>query len=261
MTRFKLVIEYDGRPFVGWQRQQKDASVQSVLEEAIRAFSGEAIQVTGGGRTDAGVHALGQVAHIDLSRPIAADKLREAINAHLRPRPVVVTAAEEVAPDFHARFSATSRSYLFRILSRRAPPALEAGRVWWVARPLDSEAMHEAGQLLLGHHDFSSFRATECQAATPLKTLTSLSVTRHGDEVWLAVTARSFLHNQVRIITGTLCQVGLKRWAPSAVAEVLTARNRKAAGPTAPAHGLYLVAIRYDGSSASGSLSASNPAQ
>ena len=245
MTRFKLVIEYDGGPFVGWQKQQNGPSIQSALEEAVRQFSGEEVTVTGGGRTDTGVHALGQVAHIDLNRTIAADKLREAINAQLRPAPVAVISAEEVSEDFHARFSAISRSYLYRILSRRAPPTIEKGRVWWVSRPLDSDAMHEAGQALLGYHDFSSFRASECQASTPLKTLMHLAITRHGDEVWLEVSARSFLHNQVRIITGTLCQVGLGRWPISAVGDALVARNRQAAGPTAPADGLYLVAIRY----------------
>lgn len=245
MTRFKLVIEYDGGPFVGWQKQQNGPSVQAALEEAIRQFSGEEVSVTGGGRTDTGVHALGQVIHIDLNRVIAADKLREAINAQLRPAPVAVISAEEVPVDFHARFSATSRSYLYRILSRRAPPTLEKGRVWWVSRVLDSDAMHEAGQALVGYHDFSSFRASECQASTPLKTLTHLAITRHGDEVWLEVSARSFLHNQVRIITGTLCQIGLGRWPISAVGDVLAARDRKAAGPTAPPGGLYLVAIRY----------------
>ncbi|MEZ5647788.1 MAG: tRNA pseudouridine(38-40) synthase TruA [Alphaproteobacteria bacterium] len=246
MTRYKFVIEYDGRPFVGWQRQQNGPSVQAALEEAVYRFCGERITVTGGGRTDTGVHALGQVAHLDLNRDVTGNRLRDAVNAHLRPLPVAVVAAMPVNPEFHARFSAIGRRYLFRILSRRAPPAIEEGRVWWVPQSLDAEVMHTAGQILVGRHDFTSFRAAGCQATSPIKTLNSLRVFRHGDEVWLEVLARSFLHNQVRIIMGTLCQVGLGRWPASAVEKALTARNRSAAGPTAPAQGLYLVAIHYE---------------
>lgn len=259
MTRFKLTIEYDGAGFVGWQRQDNGPSVQQALEEAVAAFSGETVAVQGAGRTDSGVHATGQVAHVDLAGggDRAGDTLRDALNFHLKPRPVAVLAAEAVGDDFHARFSAVGRRYRYRILSRRAPPALDRGRVWFVPRPLDAAAMHEAAQILVGEHDFTSFRAAGCQARSPVKTLDRLAVTRGysqggsqggphaGDEIRVEAAARSFLHRQVRNLVGTLRLVGEGKWGPARVAEALARRDRAAAGPTAPADGLYLVEVRY----------------
>lgn len=245
MTRWKLTIEYDGRPFVGWQRQENGPSVQQALEEAAAAFCGEAPEVVGSGRTDAGVHALGQVAHMDVSKPFRADTVRDALNHHLGALPVSVLSAEEAPEGFHARFSAVERRYLYRILDRRAPPALEAGRVWHVRRPLDAAAMHEAARALVGRHDFTSFRASLCQARSPERTLDELSVERAGDEVRVTARARSFLHHQVRNMVGTLAQVGLGRWTADDVARALAACDRAAAGPTAPAEGLYFAAERY----------------
>ncbi len=210
--RFKLTIEYDGGPFVGWQRQATGLSVQEAIETAITAFSGETVTVKGAGRTDSGVHALGQVAHIDLAGTWDADTVRDALNAHLRPNPVAILAAEEAAPDFDARFSATKRHYLYRLSERRAPPILDRGRVWWVAQPLDVEAMHEAAQALVGQHDFTTFRSSECQAKSPVRTLDKLEVTRAGGEITVRATARSFLHNQVRSMVGTLKKVGDGKW-------------------------------------------------
>ena len=245
MTRFKLTLEYDGGPFVGWQRQDNGPTVQAALEQAIAAFCGEQVPVFGAGRTDAGVHAAGQVAHCDIVRPTDADTLRDALNHHLRPDPIAVIAATQVADDFHARFSATRRHYAYRILNRRAPPALTAGRVWWIARALDVDAMAAAAAELIGHHDFTSFRASECQAKSPQKTLDRLTVARADDEIHVAASARSFLHHQVRNIVGTLEQVGLGRWAPADMQSILDARDRAAAGPTAPAAGLTLTAVDY----------------
>ncbi len=246
MTRWKLVIEYDGGPFVGWQRQANGASVQAALEAAVFKFAQEEIHVQGAGRTDSGVHALGQVAHMDLVKAADADTVRDALNFHLKPDPVSILSAVAVAPDFHARFSATRRSYLFRILDRRPPPALEAGRVWHVTRRLDAAAMHQAAQVLVGHHDFSSFRAKDCQADSPLRTLDRLDVRRVGDEIHIDAEARSFLHHQVRNFAGTLKQVGDGKWSRRDVEKALAARDRAAAGPTAPPEGLYLVAVDYD---------------
>jgi len=245
VRRFKLTLEYDGGGFVGWQRQDNGPSVQEQLERAIAAFSGETAAVYGAGRTDSGVHALAQVAHVDIQRRITAHRLREALNHHLKPHPIAVLDAEAVAQGFHARFSAVGRAYRYRILNRRAPPALDAGRVWHLARRLDAAAMHEAAQRLVGHHDFTSFRAAECQADSPVKTLDRLAVARHGGEVVVEAAAPSFLHNQVRILVGTLELVGRGRWTPDDVAAALAACDRAAAGPAAPPQGRYLAGVRY----------------
>jgi len=245
MPRYRIVIEYDGGPFVGWQRQANGPSVQQALEEAVRAFSGENVVVKGAGRTDAGVHALGQVAHFDLERERGTDTIRDAVNAHLRPQPITVISAEEVAADFDARFSAKRRHYLYRISDRRAPPALDRGRVWWVMQPLAADAMHEAAQALIGQHDFTTFRSAECQAKSPVKTLDRLDVSREGNEVIVRADARSFLHNQVRSMVGALKKVGEGKWPVGAVGEALEARDRSRSGPVAPPDGLYLVAVDY----------------
>ncbi|MBM3570779.1 MAG: tRNA pseudouridine(38-40) synthase TruA [Alphaproteobacteria bacterium] len=247
MPRYRLLIEYDGTGLVGWQRQDNGPSVQQALEDAITRFAGHPAQLVAAGRTDAGVHALGQVAHVDLARDWPADTVRDATNFHVKPASIAVLAAARAAPDFHARFSATGRRYLYRIVNRRAQAALERHRAWHVTLPLDAAAMHEAAQLLVGRHDFASFRAAQCQAASPVKTLDRLDVTRHGEVVEIAAAARSFLHHQVRNMVGTLKLVGEGRWAVPEVRDVLAARNRAAAGPTAPADGLYLVEVRYDG--------------
>lgn len=245
MTRYRLTLEYDGTPFVGWQRQANGPSVQQALEEAVTAFCGERAGVMGAGRTDAGVHALGQAAHVDIARKTDAETVRNALNFHLRPAPVIVLDAVPVGDDFHARFSATGRRYRYRILNRRAMPALERNRVWWLQVPLDAVAMHEAAQRLVGHHDFSTFRATVCQAKSPVKTLDRLDVMRHGDEISVEAAARSFLHHQVRNLVGTLKLVGEGKWSADDVARALEARDRVAGGPTAPAEGLYLIDVAY----------------
>lgn len=245
MQRWKLTLEYDGRPFVGWQRQDNGPSVQECLERAAETLDGRPVMVQGAGRTDSGVHALAQVAHLDLAKPLRADQVRDALNHHLKPNPVAILSAEAVGDDFHARFSATGRAYLYRILNRRAPPALDQGRVWHNPRPLDAEAMHAAAQELIGHHDFTSFRSSDCQAESAVKTLDTVTVRRAGEEIHIDVAARSFLHNQVRIITGTLELVGRGKWRARDIARALEARNRAAAGPTAPPEGLYLAAVRY----------------
>lgn len=245
MPRYRLTVEYDGSPFVGWQRQDNGPSVQAAVEEAIARFCGERVAIVAAGRTDAGVHALGQVVHVDLSRAVATATLRDAVNFHLRPAPVAVVDAAAVTDDFHARFSATERFYRYRILNRPAPPVLQRGRAWWVRPPLDAAAMAEAAASLVGHHDFTTFRSTLCQAMSPVKTLDHLSVDRIGDEVVIEARARSFLHNQVRILAGTLRLVGDRRWPVERVAEALAARDRRAGGPTAPAEGLCLVRVDY----------------
>ena len=246
MTRFKLTLEYDGGGFVGWQRQDNGPSIQGAVEEALIGFCGERVTLHGAGRTDAGVHALGQVAHLDLEKPTTADTLRDALNAHLRPAPIAVLKAESVDDAFHARFSATRRRYLYRIVNRRAPLALERGRAWFVPAELDADAMHEAAQVLIGQHDFTSFRAAECQAKSPVKTLDRLDVRREQTAIRIEADARSFLHHQVRNMAGTLRLVGDGKWRAADVAAALAAKDRAAAGPTAPAEGLYLVAVDYD---------------
>jgi tRNA pseudouridine38-40 synthase len=245
MTRFKLTLEYDGTAFVGWQRQDNGPSVQQALEEAVHRFCGEAVDICAAGRTDAGVHALGQVVHFDLLREAPPETVRDALNFHLKPAKVAVLKAAVVGAEFHARFSAKARLYLYRIVNRRAPLAIDRGRAWLVGPPLDAAAMHEAAQLLVGHHDFTSFRASLCQAASPLKTLDVLEVTRAGEEIRVAARARSFLHHQVRNIVGTLKLVGEGKWSEDDVARALAARDRTAAGPTAPAEGLYLTEVWY----------------
>jgi tRNA pseudouridine38-40 synthase len=245
VPRYKLTIEYDGSGLVGWQRQANGLSVQEALETAIAKFCGEMITVHGAGRTDAGVHALAQTAHLDLACAVAPEVLRSAVNHHLRPNAISVLAAESVGDDFDARLSAVGRVYLYRILNRRAPPALERGRGWQVAPPLDPDAMRAGARHLVGHHDFSTFRDSLCQARSPLKTLDALEVCREGDEIHIMARARSFLHHQVRNMAGTLKLVGLGRWRPDDVARALAARDRRAGGPTAPPEGLYLVEIRY----------------
>ena len=245
MPRYKLKIEYDGRGLVGWQRQANGASVQEALETAIARFCGERVTVHGAGRTDAGVHALGQSAHLDLRRAVPPEVLRSAMNHHLRPVAISVLAADPAPEGFDARLSAIARIYRYRILNRRAPPALERDRVWHVAPPLDLVAMCEGARHLVGHHDFSTFRDSLCQAKSPLRTLDALELCRVGEEIHIEARARSFLHRQVRNMAGTLKLVGLSRWRPEDVARALAARDRRAGGPTAPAEGLCLVEIRY----------------
>lgn len=249
MPRFKLTLEYHGGPFVGWQRQASGRSVQGALERALAAIDPAGPSATGAGRTDAGVHALGQVAHADLRRDWAPFRLCAALNAHLAPDPVAVLAAEPVHPDFHARFDAVEREYLYRILDRRAPATLARGLVWRVAGDLDAAAMARAAAALVGRHDFTTFRATQCQALSPVKTLDALEVTREegewGAELRIRARARSFLHNQVRIFAGTLKWAGEGKWDDTRVRQALEARDRAAAGPTAPPEGLYLQTVRY----------------
>ncbi|HWK44839.1 MAG TPA: tRNA pseudouridine(38-40) synthase TruA [Stellaceae bacterium] len=245
MPRYKLTIEYDGSGLVGWQRQPNGDSVQAFIEEAIPRFAGEAPRIWCAGRTDAGVHATGQVAHVDLVRAFPPHEVRNAINYHIRPAPIAVLSAEIVPDDFDARRSATGRRYLYRILNRRAPPALERGRIWHVGQILDAAAMAEAARRLVGHHDFTSFRASLCQALSPMKTLDTLTVERHGEELHITAAARSFLHHQVRNMVGTLKLVGNGQWSPDDVAAALAARDRARGGPTAPPDGLYLTAVIY----------------
>ena len=245
MQRWKLTVEYDGRPFVGWQRQDNGPSVQQSLEEAVLRLSGETVRVHGSGRTDAGVHALGQVCHFDLEKMFTGLKLRDALNFHLKPAPIAVVTVEPAAEDFHARLTSVGRSYVYRIVNRRAPLALDSGRAWHVTRPLDAEAMHAAAQVLVGAHDFTSFRASLCQAKSPLKTLDRLDVERVGDDVRVHAAARSFLHHQVRNMVGTLELVGAGKWTAADMQRALDARDRGKAGPTAPPDGLYFVSARY----------------
>jgi len=245
MARYKLTIEYDGAPFCGWQYQTDLPSVQGALEQAILALSGEEVRVHGAGRTDAGVHARGQVAHIDLLKDIRPDKLRDAINAHIRPHPVAIVAADLVGEDFEARFSARKRHYLYRLINRRADLTLEAGRAWRLPRPLDCDAMHEAAQFLVGKHDFTTFRSTECQAQSPVKTLDQLDVIREGETINILTSARSFLHNQVRSMVGSLIYVGEGRWSGEDLRDALNARSRAACGVVAPPEGLYLMRVDY----------------
>jgi tRNA pseudouridine38-40 synthase len=245
VPRYRLTIEYDGTPYAGWQRQDNGPSVQQVLEEAVAAFSGEPATLFGAGRTDAGVHALAQVAHLDLGRAWPAETVREALNAHLRPHPVTVLAVAAVPDGFDARFSARGRRYEYRIVDRRPPLALDRERAWHVKRSLDAAAMHAAAQRLLGHHDFTTFRAAGCQARSPMKTLDRLDVAREGEAVVVRAGARSFLHSQVRSMVGSLRMVGDGRWSADDLAAALAACDRTACGPVAPPHGLYLVGVDY----------------
>ena len=246
MPRYRITLEYDGTPFVGWQVQAAGASVQGRLAEAIMKFCGETASVRGAGRTDAGVHALGQVAHFDLGREWPAATVRAAVNFHLKPDPIAILDCALVADDFDARFSAVARHYRYRILSRGAPPVLDRDRVWWVPQRLDAAAMQEAAAALLGRHDFTTFRAAGCQSKTPIKTLDRLDVTRTGDEIVIEASARSFLHNQVRSMVGSLKLVGEGKWRPADMAAALAARDRAACGPVAPARGLYLGRVDYE---------------
>jgi tRNA pseudouridine38-40 synthase len=246
MPRYKLTIEYDGTPFIGWQVQDSGISVQGVITDAVAAFTGERAVVAGAGRTDTGVHALGQVAHVDLAREWDGGTVRDALNSHLRPHPVAVLTAERVAEDFDARFSAIKRHYLYRVVNRRADLTLEQNRAWRVPRPLDDKAMNEAAQKLVGKHDFTTFRAAECQAKSPVKTLDRLDITRYGDELRIRASARSFLQHQVRSMAGSLIHVGEGKWSADDLASALAARDRARCGQVAPPHGLYLVRVDYD---------------
>ncbi|MEY4782246.1 MAG: hypothetical protein RIR41_181 [Pseudomonadota bacterium] len=245
MSRYKLTIEYDGARYAGWQRQDNARTVQQALEEAALALNGEPTVVTGAGRTDSGVHALGQVAHIDLAKPLTAGKVRDALNAHLRPHPIAILESEDAAPEFHARFDATGRSYIYRIISRRADLTLDKHRAWRVAAALDAGAMHAAAQALVGRHDFSTFRYIHCQADSPVKTLDSIRVQRKAEEIIVETTARSFLHHQVRSMVGSLVEVGRGRQQVRWISDILHAADRTLCGPVAPAAGLYLASVSY----------------
>jgi len=245
MPRYKLILEYDGTPFVGWQLQEGALSVQGRLAQAVQEFSGEEAIPRGAGRTDAGVHALGQVAHVDLAKDWQPGRVRDALNALVQPEPISVLACERVPEGFDARFSARARHYLYRIIDRRSPLALERERAWGVYRKLDATAMDRAARVLIGHHDFTTFRSSECQAASPEKTLDALKVSRHGEVIRVEASARSFLHNQVRSMVGSLKLVGEGKWGASDLKAALEARDRGRCGPVAPPHGLYLVKVDY----------------
>jgi len=245
MPRYKLTIEYDGTDFVGWQRQAEGMSVQQAVEEAILKFCGEDLRIQTAGRTDAGVHALGQVAHVDLSRDWDPFKVAQAISFHLKPYPIVILDCVVVGSDFEARFSATARHYRYKILNRRARPALDASKVWWVTAPLDAEAMAQAAQVLVGRHDFTTFRAAACQAKSPVRTLDRLDVVREGETITIFASARSFLHHQVRSMVGSLKLVGEGRWSAADLEQALAARDRSQCGAMAPSAGLYLASVDY----------------
>ncbi len=246
MPRYRLTLEYDGGPYRGFQAQAGLPTIQGSLERAVTTFCGETVRVHAAGRTDAGVHATGQAAHVDLEKHWSPQTVRNALNAHLRPEPIVVLAVEAAPLDWHARFSATGRRYRYRILNRLSPPALEQGRVWHVKKPLDAEAMHAAAQVLIGHHDFTTFRDLACQAHSPMKTLDVATVRREGCEVVLEFASRSFLHRQVRSMTGSIAEVGVGRRTADDLKAALDARDRKACGQVAPADGLYLTGVSYD---------------
>jgi tRNA pseudouridine38-40 synthase len=245
MTRWRLTIEYDGGPFMGWQRQEHGPSVQQTLEEAFHRMTGELATFTAAGRTDSGVHAIAMSAHVDIERHLTPHRLREGLNALVRPQPISVLDVCHVADDWHARFSCVGRRYLYRILNRRAPPALDRGRAWHIAVPLDVEAMREGAAMLVGRHDFTTFRSAQCQSDSPVKTLDRLDVTRVGDEVCVEAAARSFLHHQVRSMVGCLALVGRGQWQPDDIRKALEARDRSALGFNAPPHGLYFVEALY----------------
>jgi tRNA pseudouridine38-40 synthase len=245
MPRYRLLVEYDGRPYRGLQAQGDLPSVQGSIERAVKAFCGEDVRLQAAGRTDTGVHATGQVVHIDLEKDWKPEVVRDALNAHLVPEPVAIVEAEVAVGDWHARFSATERRYLYRILNRKAPPALDQGRVWLVKKPIDEAVMHAAGQVLVGHHDFTTFRDMQCQAKSPMKTLDLVKVYREGDYVLTEFASRSFLHRQVRSMIGTLAEVGVGRWTADDLKAALEARDRRACGPVAPADGLYFTGVGY----------------
>lgn len=246
MPRYKLTIEYDGRFFCGWQRQQNFLSVQQSIEKAITSFCDQQdVLVYGSGRTDAGVHALGQVAHVDIHKEFPPYRVMDALNFYLKEYPVAILNVEAVSPDFHARFSAKSRSYIYRIQNRRAPLTIEAGRTWHIITPLDAAKMHEAAQLFVGTHDFNSFRAVRCQAASSIRTIDSFIVSRQGEMIQLEVKSRSFLHNQVRIMVGSLNLIGQGKWTKNDLKQALETTDRKTAGPTAPSDGLYFAKVEY----------------
>ena len=245
MTRWRLTIEFDGTPFMGWQRQDHGPSVQQALEEAAQRMTGEPVTFIAAGRTDAGVHALAMSAHCDIAKELTPHRLREGLNALLRPNPVAVLEVEPVADDWHARFSCTGRRYLYRILNRRAPPALDVNRVWPIGQPLALDAMQEAAAHLVGRHDFTTFRSAHCQSDSPVKTLDRLEVEQAGEEIRVHAAARSFLHHQVRSMVGCLALVGRGQWSPDDMNHALAARNRAALGLNAPPHGLYFVEARY----------------
>lgn len=246
MPRYRLTIEYDGGPYRGFQAQGALPSIQGSLERAIFRFTGETLRIHAAGRTDTGVHATGQVIHVDLQKDWKPEVVVNAMNAHLLPEPIAVLDARLVGDDWHARFSAKARRYEYRVLNRLAPPAIDQGKVWHVKKPLDAEAMHEAAQVLVGHHDFTTFRDMQCQAKSPMKTLDLAAVRREGDKVLLAFASRSFLHRQVRSMAGSLVEVGVGRWTKDDLAAALAARDRRACGPVAPADGLYFTGVSYD---------------
>ena len=245
MTRWRLTVEYDGGPFMGWQRQEHGPSVQQTLEEALQRMTGEDTAFIAAGRTDAGVHALAMSTHVNVAKMLTPHRLREGLNALVRPHPISVLEVKQVADDWHARFSCVGRRYLYRILNRRAPPALESGRVWHIAVPLDVDAMQEGASYLIGRHDFTTFRSAQCQSESPVKTLGRLEVSRAGEEFHVTAAARSFLHHQVRSMVGCLALVGRGQWSPKDMRKALEARNRAALGFNAPPHELYFVEAIY----------------
>ena len=246
MARYKLTIAYDGRPYCGWQKQAEHPSVQAVLEDAVKKLDGAHALVYGAGRTDTGVHAVGQVAHVDLSKSLSADTVQGALNFHMRPHPVSILDVSIENTDFHARFGAVERAYEYRILNRRGPPAFRKGLVWHITAALDIEAMQKGANYLLGFNDFTTFRDTHCQAKSPSKTLDTITITRERDEVILRVSARSFLHRQIRSFIGSLVEVGRRKYPPEWIDEILKAKNRKLCGPVAPPDGLYLIRVAYE---------------
>jgi len=251
MPRYRILIEYDGTPFIGWQRQDNGPSIQTALETAVKNLTGEDVAVYGAGRTDAGVHARGQVAHFDLPSDWLPEKIRDGLNYYLKPNPVALLSCETVAAEFNARFDAIKRHYVYRIINRRAPLTLDHNRAWAVKSPLDDQAMHKAAQLLIGKHDFTTFRSINCQAKSALRTMGEISVMRCEDVLEISVCARSFLHNQVRSIAGSLKMVGEGKWSQDQIGEILRAKDRAACGPVAPAHGLYLMQVDYGSNSPS----------